>query len=366
MKKLSLLFLLSFAVIPAYAQLITTSVPFLRIEPDSRVAGMGNAGVAVADNAAAIFWNPAGLAYQTETQFSITHANWLPNFNADIFYDYLVGTYHLEGVGTIGANVAYLNLGSQVQTDEQGIEQGSFSSYDVAVGASFGYPVNDNFSLGFGSRFIYSSLAPGLEVSGQETRAGTALGLDLGALYRSNPMQIIGKSAEFKAGFNLSNFGIGQGIQYSDQAQSDPLPTMLRVGVALTMNLDDAGYNKVTIAGDLSRLMAKRDSTGLAASSGNALFTTWGPYTYNNGQEVVTLSTMDQFMYGTGMEYWYNNQFALRFGYFYEHPDNGDRQYFTFGAGLRYNKFGVDFSYIAANEQSPLADTIRFSLLLNL
>lgn len=347
----------------AFAQLPTTSsVPFLSIEPDSRVAGMGNAGVAVTDNAAAMFWNPAGLAYQTQTQISITHANWLPGFNADIFYDYLVGAYHLDGIGTIGAHVTYLNLGSQIRTDELGNELGTFSSYDVAVGASMGIPISDKLAVGGGLRFIYSNLAGGLTVGGQETRAGTAVAGDLGLLYRTGTLNVFGKEAEVRFGMNLSNMGTQ--IQYTDDAQSDPIPTMLRVGTAYSMSINE--YNRFTIAADASKMIIRRDSTGQAEAWHQALFNSWNTLEFNNGTDDVSLSLIDQFMVGGGMEYWYNNLFALRFGYYYEHPDNGDRQYVTFGAGLRYNKFGVDFSYIAANDQSPLAETIRFSVLLNL
>ena len=66
------------------------------------------------------------------------------------------------------------------------------------------------------------------------------------------------------------------------------------------------------------------------------------------------------------MEYWYDDLFALRTGYYYEHPDNGDRQFLTFGAGLRYNIVGVDVSYLyTSDDSSPLANTLRFSLLFN-
>jgi len=96
---IGMLFLFTVAALPARAQLGESTALFLRIEPDSRAAGMGNTGVAVADNANAMFWNPAGLAFQTNTQVGLTHANWLPEFDAGLFYEYLVGTYHVEGVG---------------------------------------------------------------------------------------------------------------------------------------------------------------------------------------------------------------------------------------------------------------------------
>jgi len=212
------------------AQVGITSVPFLQIEPDSRGAGMGNTGVAISDNASAVFWNPAGLAFQRGNQISITHASWLPEFNADLFYDYLVGKYYVEGIGTIGGHITFLNLGEQQRTDETGLELGRFNSYEVSAGISYGFELNENFALGTGFRFIYSSLADG-EVSGQKINPGSTVGLDLAAMYRSNPFSLGTREASFNAGLNLSN--IGPGVQYTDNAQKDPLPTVLRAGYAL-------------------------------------------------------------------------------------------------------------------------------------
>lgn len=356
------------------AQVGITAVPFLQIEPDSRGAGMGNAGVAIADNASALYWNPAGLAFQSQNQISITHANWLPAFNADLFYDYLVGTYYVEGIGTIGGHITFLNLGEQIRTDEGGFEQGRFNSFEVAGGLSYGFNITDNFALGTGFRFIYSSLADGtIGVSEQQINPGSSVGIDFAGLYKSNPFQLVDRNAHFNAGFNLSN--LGPSIQYVDNEQKDPLPTVLRAGWALTFDLDSGGYNTLTIANDISKVMARSRETMSdddgpseyeSMNSFEALFRSWDSFERNVGNEVVTVSLLDQLMFGTGLEYWYNNQFALRGGYYHEHENNGNRKFVTLGAGLRYNMFGVDFSYIyTLEEDHPLANTIRLSALIN-
>ena len=350
---------------PVMAQVSATAVPFLQIEPDSRGAGMGNANVAIADNAYAIFWNPAGLAYQKGNQISITHSNWLPKFHTDLFYDYLVGKYYVNGIGTFGGGVTFLNLGKQQRTDETGQSLGDFRSYELAAGISYGFKVSKNFALGTGMRYIYSDLVPtGTDVGGQQAKNGTSVGFDIAGLYRTDVFHVLNRRAKFSVGANLSN--IGPAIQYTDNPQKDPLPTELRVGWAYTMELDQSGYNTITIANDISKIMARKDTAGYSKGILDGIFNSWGPYTRFDGQNYVTLSLLDQLMIGTGIEYWYNNQFAIRTGYYYESPKNGGRQYLTFGAGLRYNIFGVDFSYIYTIKQdNPLADTIRFSLLLN-
>lgn len=345
------------------AQVGITSVPFLQIEPDSRAAGMGNTGVAIADNASAVFWNPAGLAFQRGTQVSITHSEWLPKFNADLFYDYLVGSYHVQDIGTFGAHITYLNLGEQVRTDETGIEQGRFNSYEFAGGISYGLELSKNWSLGTGVRFIYSSLAEG-DVSGQEINPGSSIGVDIATMYKSNSFNFIGQKANINAGLNLSN--IGPGVHYTDNAQKDPLPTVLRFGWAFTTELDKQGINTLTIANDVSKVMARSDSTGSDGAL-EALFSSWDSYEREVGDgRTATLNTLQQFMVASGLEYWYNGMFAVRGGYYFEDPNNGDRQFFTVGAGIRYDFIGVDFSYIATlTNDHPLANTTRFGLLLN-
>lgn len=351
------------------AQVGITSVPFLQIEPDSRAAGMGNAGVAIADNASAIYWNPAGLAFQSGNQISITHANWLPNFDTDLFYDYLVGKYSVEGIGTIGGHITFLNLGEQVRTDGSGTELGTFYSYEFAGGLSYGFEINKNFAVGTGFRFIYSSLASG-SVEGQEVNPGTSVGVDISSLYRTDPFMVANREASFRAGFNLSN--IGPGIQYSDNAQKDPLPTILRVGGAYKMEMDEEGYNTITLTADVSKIMARQevnvtedDTTYKPMNVTKAIFQSWDSFQRNNGQEIVTVDPIEQLMYGLGAEYWYDEKFAVRGGYYYEHPKNGDRQFVTLGAGIRYDFFGVDFSYIYTDDDHPLANTMRFSVLID-
>lgn len=381
MKKTILLALIAvISVFPAVskAQIAITAVPFLQIEPDSRGAAMGNTGVALADNAAAMFWNPAGLAFQRDNQISLTHSNWLKNFNvSDLFYDYVVGKMYIDGIGTVGGHITFLNLGEQAVTREDSPDVISrFNSYEVAVGLSYGFEVNKNLALGSSLRFIYSSLASGTSVGQQRVNPGSSVAIDLAALYKTNYFSLGGNNAQFSAGFNLSN--IGPGMQYTDNAQKDPLPTLLRFGTAFSYELDPEGFNRINVALDVSKIMARtkdqittnqdgtQDTMRVASGPLEALVDSWGSWIHFNGQENVEVSLLQQFMVGAGLEYWYNNTFALRGGYYYEDPNNGDRKYITFGAGLRYNAIGVDFSYIKTLEADhPLANTLRFSLLVN-
>lgn len=362
---------------PATAQIGGAAVVFLMIEPDSRSAGMGNAGVAVADNAYSIFWNPAGLAFQTGAEASITHSNWLPEFDAGLYYEYLVGKYHVPGWGTFGAHVTFLNLGEHEGRDAQNNPTDTFRSYDLAVGASYGTKLTETLGVGGSARFIYSNLAPGQTVGTQRTKAGVSTGFDLAALYRRKPFDLGGVATTFSAGFNLAN--MGPKIQYSDGPQADPIPTNLRFGYAFQFDLDQ--YNSITLANDFSKMLThsrvEMNENGEPEYTSDAwyraIFSAWSPIEVRtnavgaDSTETAKLGVVEQLMIGAGTEYWYDQMFALRLGYFYENPYNGNRKFLTFGAGIRYSLVGVDFSYIyALEEDHPLSDTMRFSLLLNL
>jgi long-subunit fatty acid transport protein len=370
--------LLALGALPARAQVVlTTAVPFLQIEPDSRAAGMGMSGVAVADNAYAVFWNPAGLAGQEGTELSFTHAPWLPALGADLSYEYLVAKHNLGDLGTVGAHLTYFNLGTQVATDELGNDLGEFSSFELSTGLSYGYQLSENLSLGTGARLIYSNLTSGRAVDGASTSAGVSFGTDFGVLYRG-PELGLGKSTRPTFGASLAN--AGPGISYTEGSEfSDAIPTTLRFGTAINTQLDD--FNRVSVSVDLNKVVVSRDSLGNYDPFYKALFSSWGSRVVNTqgGEscderaadpdltDCSTLGALQQLTLGTGLEYWYNDLLALRTGYFYEDPANGNRQFLTFGAGIRYSLVGVDLSYIyALEENSPVADQLRFSLLLNI
>ncbi len=342
--------LLSVSIVsPVLAQGEATAL-FLLINPGARQGGMGEAGVATANDANAIYWNPAGLAFQhdatevsTVGEVTFMHVNWLPKFNlSDLYYDYAAARYYLEGIGAVGLGIQFMNYGENNQTDTQGNEIGTFSSNEVAVTGSYATRVQDNLALGVNLKFIYSRLSP-VNVS-QELGKGVGAGfaVDLGVLYHPGFLK------KLSLGANLSN--LGPKLTYVDKAQADPIPTNLRLGLAY--RLLDSEFNKLTFVYDVNRLLVPRDEEKRKDSFLAYLFNNWGD------------DFTKRFTHSVGIEYWYSNLIALRSGYFYEDPNFGDRSFLTFGGGVRISFIGVDFSYIlGSDEDSPLNDTIRFSLL---
>jgi len=351
-----------------------SAVPFLLISPDARASGMGESGGGIADNVDAIFWNPAGLAFQTGDEVSITHSNWLPQFGFnDLFYDYAnYKTYVEDWGGTVAGSITYLNLGEFIRTSsEDPTEIGRWKAYEVAVTGGGGWKVLDNLGVGINLRYIRSALSPFGTENEQGTGIANTVSFDLATFYKSeNPIYTY-DDIRFKVagGLNLSN--LGPKVTYIDEAQADPLPTSLRLGLSLEVIPDE--FNSITYNVDFSRVLVRRrffdaNNDGKYNSDDGdrvlppdalpkSLFTAWG-----DGTGLRKITT------GMGLEYWYGSPrlIALRFGWFYEDPSYGNRNFLTFGAGLRYDMYGFDFSYISVvkGDFSPLAETLRFTLLM--
>ncbi len=349
---MTLMLLLPLTVIDVYAQGEAT-VLFLVINPGARQGGMGEAGVAMADDATAIYWNPAGLAFQFNNpevdkkgEATLMHVNWLPQFNlSDMYYDYASMRYHFQDIGTVGLALQYISYGESIWTGESGPEElGRFNSSEVAITASYALKVRPNLGLGVNLKYINSRLSP-IEVTvGTEKGKGIASGfaMDLGALWHP------GFARKLSLGMNISN--IGPKMSYVDYAQADPLPTNLRLGLAY--HLVKSEFNTLTLVYDTNKLLVSRDSTEVDGVFEAMFYSSWA----EDGM-------IKKFTHSLGVEYWYSSLIALRAGYFFEDKDAGGRQFYTFGGGLRYSIFGFDFSYILGSvEDSPLSDTMRFSL----
>jgi hypothetical protein len=345
---------------------ITTAVPFLLISPDSRAGGMGEANVAIADNAMAMFWNPAGLGFQRGMDFYFTHANWLPAFNADLFYDNLTMKRYFPGYGTFGLGITYLNLGETEIRTAQNVAAGTIKSYEFAITGSYGVRLSQTFAVGTSVRFIRSALTNVGAGNEQGAGIGTSISFDLALLWKPQFQGYF--SDRFSLGLNISN--IGPKMTYIDEAQADPLPTNLKVGFAYRI-LNDK-FNSLVFAADFNKLLVNRVTPIIGTDTlGNPIY--GRPRVDNVFRAMISSwggsgGGLRSFTMGLGMEYWYGapQLLALRAGYFYEDPAFGGRRYLTFGAGIRYSAFGVDFSYINSVEEThPLDGTVRLSLVLN-
>lgn len=346
---------------------IVTAVPFLLITPDARAGGMGEAGVAVQPDANAMSINPSKLAFLDRNYgFTVSYSPWLKSLIPDVSLTYLSGYYKLDDRNTIGVSLRYFSLGEIQLTDISQQDLGIYNPNELAFDFSFARKFGESFSLGTAVRYIYSNLFSGQFSAGQQTSAGTALGIDVSAYFKK-PTVFLGKDATLSAGINLSN--IGTKINYVAGEASYFLPANLKVGGASTFILDD--YNQFTFALDFNKLLVPTQPVygpdgKIAAGQDPDRSVPAGIFGSFSDAPGGFKEELKEISIATGIEYWYDQQFALRAGYFYESPKKGDRRYFTLGAGLKYNIFNIDFAYLLADpKKSPLANTLRFSLLFN-
>ncbi|WP_293787546.1 type IX secretion system outer membrane channel protein PorV [uncultured Pedobacter sp.] len=346
---------------------IVTAVPFLLITPDARAGAMGNAGVAVAGDVNSASINASKFAFLDKPYgFSVSYSPWLKSLVPDINLAYLSGFYKLDDRNTIGASLRYFSLGSIQLTDINQQDLGIANPNELAFDVSFARNFGKEFSLGTSLRYIYSNLASGQFSSSGQVRGGNAIAVDVSGLYKTATI-LFGKQAILSAGANISN--IGTKMSYSDGGENFFLPTNFKIGGASTFTVDD--FSTLTFALDFNKLLVPTqpiyDSNNNIVSGKNpnrsvpaGIFGSFSDAPGGFSEELKEVGI------STGLEYWYNQQFAVRAGYNYQSPMKGDSRYFTLGLGLKYNVFNIDFSYLIANAQtSPLANTLRFGLLFN-
>ncbi|MFC5411434.1 type IX secretion system outer membrane channel protein PorV [Larkinella bovis] len=358
-----------------------TAVPFLNFTPDARSAALGDAGVALSADANAVFWNPAKLVFAQKDQgLALSYTPWLRSIGVDdMFFTYLSGYKKVSKNDVIGLSLLYFDMGTIDFTTILGQPAGSFNSREYAATASYSRRLFQNFSMGVNLRYINSNLSGNYSVNGMSLKPASTAAFDISAFYQNEVRDdITGKGFKWAFGGIISN--IGGKVTYGTPERS-PIPTNLKLGTALTLYTDK--FNKFNFALDLNKLMVPTPPV---------YKTNGGVVQYNNGVPVIaqgknpnraTLSSIfgsfsdapdgfseevKEINIATGIEYWYNEQFAARIGYYHEPRVKGDRKFFTTGLGIRLQeKYGIDFAYLIPTTQgSPLAQTFRISLVIDL
>ncbi|MCX6251409.1 MAG: type IX secretion system outer membrane channel protein PorV [Bacteroidetes bacterium] len=349
---------------------ITTAVPFLLIAPDARSGGMGDGGVASSPDVYSMFWNPAKYAF-VDKQFGvgIGYVPWLHGLVNDIGLSSVAGFWKIGDKQAVAASLRFFSMGSVTFTDENGKELGDVKPNEWAIDATYSRKFSKEFSGAVAGRFIYSNLVPvKLGSQTENTRAGTSVAADV-ALYYHHDMEISGLTgASINFGLDISN--IGAKISYSTTStKRDFLPTNLRLGPSFIMDIDD--YNRLMLEVDLNKLLVptppiRQGDTLIVKGMDNNVQVVQGMiqsfYDAPGGfsEEIAEINI------AASVEYWYNKLFSIRAGYFNESNSKGGRKFFTLGTGIRYNVFGLDFSYlIPVASNNPLQNTMQFTLIFN-
>lgn len=354
---------------PLEYRVITTAVPFLGITPDARSAALGDAGVSLSGDQNAIYWNPGRLARAEKSMGgSVSVSPWLRGLGVnDVYLGYLSGYYKLNAQSAIGLGFTYFNLGSIQMTDQSGASMGTLNPNEFAICPTYSRVLSKNLSIGVGLKYFHSNLTGSISGgagTANQSRPANSVAVDLG-MYYNKEISLGGNPANFAFGLALSN--IGPKISYTDDNRRDFIPSTLRFGPALTMELD--AYNKVTFLVDVAKTLVPTPEYTITAANSDSSNKGWiegmaeSLYKAPGGFK----EKMQELMIGGGVEYWYDNQFAVRGGYFHEAENKGNRKYFTAGIGIRYQTFGLDFAYLLPVQSNhPLAETLRFSLLFDM
>lgn len=386
MRKLTILAITAFAAQATFAQTpvseykqnmsraITTGVPFLLISADARAAGMGDIGTASSPDAFSQQYNPAKYVFSKQQQgFSISYTPYMAKLATDISLAQLNYFNKFNDRSAFAASVRYFGMGEIQKTNEIGDPIGTEEPNEFAIDVSYGLKLSDHFSGAVAARYISSNLVSSEE---RETSANS-FAVDIAGFYESEEMQFDGFDGKIRAGFNLQN--LGPKISYAE-GQEDFLPSNLRLGGGFDFILDE--HNKIATHIELTKLLVpsrqvpedlnndgvitpdevsannrKYNETGWTSG----LFKSFGDAPDGFGEE------MREFTWALGAEYWYQDSFAFRLGYFNEAEDKGARRFATLGAGFKYNIINIDVSYLfdMGGNTNPLDSTLRFSLTFN-
>lgn len=355
-------------------------VTSLAIAPDARAAGMGDIGAATDPDVNSQYWNPAKYPFCiSRAGVSLNYTPWLRQLVNDIDLANITGYYRIGDYDAISGSLRYFSLGEVMAYNGNDGASETIKPYELSVDVAYSRMLSETFSAAVALRYIYSDLA---YKSDDETTPGSAFAADI-ALYHNGYLNIGQRECQMGWGLNISN--IGSKISYDEGNTSEFLPTNLRLGASLMVPLDE--YNTLSISADANKLLVPTrptmdqyiSETG-AAKDDYSGYTSWlmdkGYYNVSPISGIFksfhdapggAKEELQEIYWGVGLEYSYDNKFFLRAGYHYEHPNKGNRKYYTVGAGFKMNVFSIDAGYvISASQSNPLDQTLRFSLAFDM
>jgi len=360
-----------------------TAMPFLRIVPDARGGGMGDVGIAIPSDANSMYYNASKLVFaEQDVGLAVTYTPWLRNLGLDdVYMAYLAGYKQIDDFSAVGVSMRFFSLGDISFTDDNGDPLGEGRPREMEFALAYSRKLGSNFSAGLTGKYIRSRLASGQTVGGVEIVPATAFAADISMNWFKEGDMVAGGS---KWHFGLAATNIGSKVSYTGNDLKDFIPANLGIGTALELNFDE--FNAITFALDINKLLTPSPvSSQIKDADGNDIE---NPEYSTDGDEIGDFRQISLFSgifgsftdaqggfseelreinYSLGLEYWYDKQFAVRAGYYFENPTKGDRQFLTVGVGIKYNVFGIDLSYLTPtnNRRNPLDNTLRFSLIFD-
>lgn len=355
---------------------ITTSVPFLMISPDARTGALGDAGVALPDDLNANHWNAAKLPFnEKKGAVSVSYTPWLRSLVPDVSLSYLSIYGKINDKSAIAGSLRYFSLGEIQFTDNFGSSLGNYTPNEFAGDVAYAQKLSDKFAVAIAFRFIYSNLAGGFNQSQSPINPGKSYAGDITCYYKND--KII-KKYKVNYAFGAAITNIGSKMTYTSSQYANFIPINLKVGGYAQVEIDK--YNTLAFLLDFNKLLVPTNPVYQRDANGRIIYDVNGKPIIQSGNDpnvpviqgmVQSFSDapgglkeeLQEINISSGVEYWYDKQFALRAGYFYENPNKGNRQYMTMGMGVKYNVFALDAAYLVSfGQRNPLDNTLRFTL----
>ena len=391
MKKLTLLFIFLFITYLTKAQVrvINPGVPFLLVAADARAAGMADIGVATSADAFSQQWNPAKYAFATDASgFSISYTPYLTDLVNDISLGQVTYYQKLNERSAFAGSLRYFGLGEIELRENATDEPKIVSPNEFAIDGSYSLKLSEKFSMAIAGRFINSNLK--VAADSNDASSASTFAVDVAGFYQSEEIAYNEFNGRWRAGFNIQN--LGPKISYdNDDFNNNFIPANLKIGTGFDFILDD--FNKVAVNVEFNKLLVPtpqipvpqpatdlngdgdtldagepaNDGTAKANNDYRAIGWTSGVLKSFSDAPDGFSEELKEVTYAVGAEYLYQDSFAMRLGYFHESPVKGARQFFSLGAGFKYNVVKVDVSYLfsASKVKNPLENTLRFSLTFN-
>ncbi|WP_417855239.1 type IX secretion system outer membrane channel protein PorV [Xanthomarina gelatinilytica] len=376
---------------PYDSRVITTGVPFLLIAPDARAASLGDMGVATSVDGFSQQWNASKYAFsETKQGVGVSYTPYLSKLVNDIFLGNLTYFNRLNERSAFGASFKYFSLGEIEFVEDEFSEELIKKPNEFTLDVSYALRLSDQFAMAVNMRYLNSDLKID---DTQDAKAASTFGVDISGYYQSEEEAYNSFNGRTRLGFAIQN--IGPKFKYDAGGQENFQPTTLRLGGGFDFILDD--FNKISLTGEVTKLLVPTppirgerrvyedvDDNGEYDPSIDNEISYEPNYIIEGKDDDVSFlkgmfqsfgdapggfsEEMQEWTWALGAEYYYQDSFAFRAGYFHESPDKGARQFFAIGAGFKYNVIGIDLSYLfsASKVPSPLENTLRFSLTFNI
>lgn len=381
------------------SRVITTGVPFLLIASDARAASLGDMGVATSADSYSQQWNPSKYAFsETKSGFGISYTPYLSKLVNDIFLANITYFNRINDRSAFAASFKYFSLG-EIELRETEFDLGIIEKpNELTMDVSYALRLSDKFSMSVALRYLRSDLR--IQALDPNAKSAGSFGVDISGFYQGEEVAYNDFNGKWRGGFAIQN--VGPKLKYDDSGRENFLPTNLRLGGGFDFIFDF--YNKLSVTAEITKLLiptppiygteynyidannsgnydpengtdtSNTDSLGQIINNNvildgqdpnvsfvNGIFQSFGDAPGGFNEE------LDEFTWALSAEYLYQDSFALRAGYFNENETKGARKFFSLGAGFKYSTVNIDMSYLfsAAKVQSPLENTLRFSLSFN-